>query len=445
MTGQVSVAGPGCSTRRPLTQATWKVVVLDVMRFGLGSVAVSAALSWLALGGLTSGLAGCSSAIIQEPSSLDQRERSSAGVERSAKQTRTSSAPRISSRELPFSFERAGQHFGGTLSVPKRPTGARVPGIVIVHGSGPMSRDGTMPGQLGLGFGFDFPVYAELARELSRLGYAVARYDKRTCVGAGLCGSSKVVGAGTWSGFAEHETQVDDFVDDAKAAYEALVAHDFIDAERIVFVGHSQGAQLVPRLLTELQSVPAGVMLTPPYSSVPDLLREQGRLLIRVMRQAGKPNRVSEGYDLLRAARLLDALEDGRPTPSKILGQPLSLWRSWMRVSQEAPLLARALERPLLVVGGAYDYNVSPEELRLWTEWLMGSPHHVALLPCVTHALNCISESDPTQIQAGDIGRRIATDLVHELAAFLSSTLGGARTGNGFVPQMSMGNPVGGR
>jgi len=339
---------------------------------------------------------------------------------------RPASELELASRE-PFSFQRGGQAFAGTLSVPARRAGTRVPGIVIVHGSGPMSRDGTMPGQLGLGFGFDFPVYAELAKELSRLGYAVVRYDKRTCVSAGLCGSKELLGAGTWSKLAEQETLVDDFVDDAKAAYEALVAQDFIDGERVVFVGHSQGAQLVPRLLTELRAVPAGVMLTPPYSPVPELLREQGRLLIRVMRQAGKPDRVSEGFDLLRAARLLDALEEDRPTPDKILGQPLALWRSWMRASQEAPVLARSLERPLLVVGGAYDYNVSPDELHSWTEWLAGSPHRVALLPCVTHALNCITESDPTRIRASDIGRHIAAELVREVAAFLSSTIGGAQ------------------
>jgi len=290
-----------------------------------------------------------------------------------------------------------------------------------------MSRDGVMPGQLGLGFGFDFPVYAELARELSRLGYVVARYDKRTCLGTRYCDSEPNglggVSALTQSGLVERDSVVDDFVEDAKAAYRRLSDYEFVDPGRIVFVGHSQGAQLVPRLLTDVPEVPAGVMLTPPYRDVPALLREQGELLVRIMQEAGKPRGVVEGYDLIRAADWLDALKDGKPTPARILGQPLPLWRSWMRASQEARELARTLRRPLLVIGGDYDYNVSKDQLRLWQQWLAGSPHRVAVLPCMTHALNCISQSDPHLIESHDIGHRIDRDLVEQLGGFLTETL----------------------
>jgi hypothetical protein len=57
----------------------------------------------------------------------------------------------------------------------------RLPAIVIVPGSGALSRDGLMRGQLGLGFGFELPVYRSLAEGLAERGYAVYRYDKRSC------------------------------------------------------------------------------------------------------------------------------------------------------------------------------------------------------------------------------------------------------------------------
>lgn len=279
-----------------------------------------------------------------------------------------------------------------------------------------------MPGQLGLGFGFDFPVYAELARELTRLGYVVARYDKRSCAGTRFCGSDPTAW-GLLETPPEREMVVDDFVEDAKAAYRRLADYEFVDERRIVFVGHSQGAQLVPRLLTDVPEVPAGVMLTPPYRDVPALLREQGQLLVRIMHEAGRPHGVVEGYDLIRAADWLEALKVGKPAPAQILGQPRSLWRSWIRASQEAPHLARTLRRPLLVVGGEYDYNVSRDQLRLWQEWLAGSPHRVAVVPCMTHALNCISQSDPRLIESHDIGRHIDRNLVERLGGFLTETL----------------------
>lgn len=395
-----------------LTQASAQTVVLDVMRTRLGRAALALLLA----------VGGCSAAPLQP--SVAERARPEPARRSAASRELVPSkvAGGAPATESPFSFVREGRRFEGLLSVPAHRPGARLPSVVLVHGSGPMSRDGVMPGQLGLGFGFDFPVYAELARELSRLGYVVARYDKRTCVGTRYC-SGEPNGFGLGSPLGEHDAVVDDFVEDAKAAYRRLLDYEFVDAGRIVFVGHSQGAQLVPRLLTDMVEAPAGVMLTPPYRDVPALLREQGELLVRIMQQAGKPERVVEGYDLIRAADWLDALQDGKPTPARILGQPLALWRSWIKAAQEAPELARTLRRPLLVVGGDYDYNVSRDQLRLWQEWLAGSPHRVALVPCMTHALNCISQSDPRLIESRDIGHHIDRALIEKLGVFLTESL----------------------
>lgn len=370
----------------------------------------------------------CSGASLQTATdarpTTSERERSEGGHERPH---RHSSAWPARSVDIPFSFERGGQQFAGVVSVPEHGAGVRLPGVVLVHGSGPMSRDGVMPGQLGLGFGFDFPVYAELARELSALGYVVARYDKRTCLGSGMCRGDDLSGLGVLPAFADEDTVVDDFAEDAKAAYFKLASFDFVDADRIAFVGHSQGAQLVPRLLTDVPTVPAGVMLTPPYGDVSELLREQGELLIRIMHQAGKDERVAEGYELIRAAGWLDALKHGKRTPSRILGQPLALWRSWIHASLEAPALARSLNRPLLVVGGGYDYNVSPTQLEHWRTWLSGSQHRVTVVPCVTHALNCISQVDPMLIEPSDIGHHIDARLVQSMAGFLGEKLSFSR------------------
>src|SRR6185369_6762687 len=98
--------------------------------------------------------------------------------------------PRRPKEEVPMAFDRGLFHLEGTLTLPARAEGERVPAVVIVHGSGPMSRDGIMRGQLGLSFGFELPVYKRLAEALTARGYAVYRYDKRTC--------------GTFNGCTEH-------------------------------------------------------------------------------------------------------------------------------------------------------------------------------------------------------------------------------------------------
>src|SRR5690606_5462173 len=139
----------------------------------------------------------CSAAPIQTSSSMDQQAPPAAAIQvaqPSQPSDESSSGPLVRAAEVSFSFERAGQHFSGVLALPQRRLGEKLPGVVLVHGSGPMSRDGFMHGQLGLGFGFGFPVYAELSRELVKLGYVVARYDKRTCVGGGTCRQAPSMG-----------------------------------------------------------------------------------------------------------------------------------------------------------------------------------------------------------------------------------------------------------
>lgn len=109
---------------------------------------------------------------------------------------------------------------GGTLSVP---TGEEsVPGVVIVHGSGPVDRDGT--------HGSNKP-YKELAWGLASRGVAVLRYDKRTNV----------------CDVALSDLTIDDVAtDDALTALERLRTHDRVAADSVFLVGHSLGGALSP-------------------------------------------------------------------------------------------------------------------------------------------------------------------------------------------------------
>jgi dienelactone hydrolase len=245
----------------------------------------------------------------------------------------------------------------------------------------------------------------------------VLRYDKRSC---DACSAPETADLAP---ILSEDLSVDAYVRDAVAAFTALADRGEVAGERIVIVGHSQGGQLVPRLLTELKTARAGVMLTPPYSAVDELLHHQGRLLIEIMNLAGKPERAVEGKQLMRAAHELQRVRLGQRSTGHILGQSVKLWRSWILASQEAPRLARRLDRPLLILGGGYDFNVAPAEIARWQQWLDGSTHRVRILPCVTHALNCVSNRDPTRIQSADIGRHIDAALVLELDGFLRAAL----------------------
>ncbi len=328
---------------------------------------------------------------------------------------------------MAVAFDQDGRRLSGTLTLPVRQAEARVPAIVIVHGSGALSRDGVMRGQLGLGFGFGFPAYARLAAALTAQGYAVLRYDKRTCGRFNGCADNDYPAVPPSLQGVEFTTA--GYRRDALAAIAFLTAHEAVDPGRLFVVGHSQGGSLVPLILRDRADLRAGVMLAPPFHSIGELVQQQSVRLRWAYSEAGHPERGEQEYQTLEmVAGALRRLEAGRHWGEPILGESAATWESWIELGHEAPLAAAQLDRPLLVLGGDYDYNVAPTEIEAWRDHLRTSPvdHRVRVLPCVTHALNCITQSDPRRIEPADIGREIAPALVDEVLVFLALQAGTA-------------------
>lgn len=109
----------------------------------------------------------------------------------------------------------------GTLSIPEK-IDQRMPGVLLVAGSGPTDRDGNsyvMPGPA------DY--LKEIAHYLASKGIVVLRYDKR---GVGLS-------QGAVTSFA-------DFISDVSTMVDALKAQAVVNNNQIYVLGHSEGAWL---------------------------------------------------------------------------------------------------------------------------------------------------------------------------------------------------------
>jgi len=337
--------------------------------------------------------------------------------------------PERPQEDVPLGFDRGLWHLDGTLTLPARGEGERVPAVVIVHGSGPMSRDGLMRGQIGLGFGFELPVYQRLAAALAGHGYAVYRYDKRTCGSFNDCAETDH--SAVPYDLLETEFATGEYVGDAEAALDIVSRHPQIDPERMFLVGHSEGGQLVPLLLLNRREVRAAIMLAPPFHTMSVLLEQQSERVRWAFSIAGQAERgEAEARQLMVAAEALKRVERGTHLGEPILGQPPGIWASWIELATKAPEAAKALDRPLLVLGGSYDYNVAPSEIEGWARLLEGSTrarHRVRVLDCVTHALNCITQPDPRRITAADIGRDLSPVLIDEMVTFLDAQAFGGR------------------
>ena len=109
----------------------------------------------------------------------------------------------------------------GTLTLP--PSSGRHPAVFLVSGSGPQDRDGATGAIPG------YRPFVAIAEHLARNGIAVLRYDDR--------------GVGESSGDYGTATEPD-FVADARAALEFLLARSDIDAKRVGIVGQSEGGMI---------------------------------------------------------------------------------------------------------------------------------------------------------------------------------------------------------
>ncbi|MEO0603583.1 MAG: alpha/beta fold hydrolase, partial [Myxococcota bacterium] len=300
----------------------------------------------------------------------------------------------------------------GTFVVPEHRADESVPVVVLVHGSGPNSRDVPVSGQLNLAFGFTFDLFAELSDGLVDEGIAVLRYDKRTCTSANGCRNDYPP--------PDANVTVDDFLTDAAAAVGFAASQTDIDPDRVFVVGHSQGATLVPPLLRDVPELDGGVLLAGPFRTIDALLRIQLDSSRELLLELGIPEKQADAQlaTLSELVGDVEAIAGGTFEGTSTGGGSVAFWESWIDLGIDARDAALATDDVLLVIGGDYDWNVPVEEVDAWEAHLDGSDSYgIATLGCVTHALNCISEPDWQAVTPADIGRGLDPRVVELVAA----------------------------
>jgi len=158
---------------------------------------------------------------------------------------RTSKRPQEPQKPYPYkeeivSFENKLDKItlAGTLTIPESP--GPFPAVLLLAGSGPNDRDQLIWGHR---------VFLVLADYLTRQGIAVLRYDDR--------------GVGRSTGDYDKGT-FDDFKKDALAGVEYLKTRQEIHAEKIGFIGHSEGAVIGPLSACESSDVAFMVLMAAP-------------------------------------------------------------------------------------------------------------------------------------------------------------------------------------
>lgn len=291
--------------------------------------------------------------------------------------------PPYIAQEVSFHGGRADVNLAGTITLPAaaRP-GARLPAVLLIHGTGRVDRDETIS---------NHKPFRTIAEALTEAGYAVLRYDKR--------------GVGASTGTIDDIT-IPDLTADAEAAFDYLRSRPDIDPKRIGLLGHSEGGMIAPIIAGQRDGVAWLVLLgapTVPGREIVPYQIAQGaldrgrsaadaqaavdsarRLFGIVLREQPAAQRESE----LTAA--LEAEREARNLPLKFVeDQKRSLLSPYFRnVLAYDPLPAlKALHQPVLMLYGERDHQVPPSlNLAPARAALQGKVHtEVRVLPELNH------------------------------------------------------------
>jgi len=227
-------------------------------------------------------------------------------------------AARYTSRDVSIKTD-DGVKLAGTLTVPNS-AATPLPGFVLVHGSGCNDRDETIgPNK----------IFAQLANRLSNDGYAVLRYDKRSC---GKSGGKFPVR--------------DRLIADARDAIAYLRTQPGIDPSRIYVLGHSEGGELAPSIAIADGHLRGIVLLAPPALPLEQILKQQ------LLRNVASADRAAMEKQV---AAELDAIASGKKPSAE---------NRWLQSSfgVDPAALITHVPCPILILQGTKDIQVLPAD-----------------------------------------------------------------------------------
>jgi len=279
------------------------------------------------------------------------------------------------------------------------PRGARpVPGIVLVHGSGPLDRDETI--------GANRP-FRDLASGLASRGLAVLRYDKRTRVYASRLQADLAT-----------LTLQEETVADAVEAVRLLRRSPGVDAERVYVLGHSLGGTALPRIASLEPGIAGWILLAAP--SRPLLEVWSGQMLYLAGLDGVVTQDERRQLDVVRReaerAGRSGAVEGADDAGDLPLGLGRAYWDDLAR--HDASEAATLLRGPVLVLQGGRDYQITTDDFAGWKR-IMAERSDVTfrMYPALNHLF---IEGRGTATPADyDIPGHVAAEVVEDIARWV--------------------------
>lgn len=227
----------------------------------------------------------------------------------------------------------------GVLTLPNKE--GTYPIVILVHGSGPNDMNETLMGT---------KLFKDLANQLANQGIATYRYDKRTFTYQSQLASDSSL------------TTQEEVIDDVLSAIDLVGNQDNVDKDNIYIAGHSLGGYLIPKI-NEQTSVPKGyIMLAANARPLHELIPEQINYLVKLDKEVSSDEQsyVEEVNKQMETIKNIDKANDLEP----IFGAYKAYWKDLN--DYDALKIAKNIDKPVLVLQGEKDYQVTMTDYDLW-------------------------------------------------------------------------------
>lgn len=250
--------------------------------------------------------------------------------------------------ERKFDFGVEGWRLPGVLTIPNGE--GPFPVIVLVHGSGPNDRDETL--------GPNKP-FRDIAWGLASRKIAVFRYDKRT-----LTHRNKLMQiTDSITPFLETEQ-------DALKAVDTLKTIPEIDINKIFVLGHSLGGTLLPRIAKADTSIYGMIVMAGSARPFEDIYYSQIKYILSLDSVLTKEEK-EELKKIEKQVKLVKSKKLSVNTSSKDLPMNINALY-WLDLRNYKPQeVAKKLNKPMLILQGHRDYQVTYEDFKLWEKALI--------------------------------------------------------------------------
>ena len=209
-------------------------------------------------------------------------------------------------------------------------------------------------------------------------------------------------------------TLVDEYLEDAVNAVQLLARQDRIDPARIFVLGHSLGGNAIPAAARELENAPVKacgfIMMAASPRPLDVLMREQYDFLYSLMPEITAEQQAEKDAMFAELDKLqdLDALT-GNDT---VAGVYSAYWK-WL-ADYDILQAAKNITRPVLLLQGEEDYQVTMEDFGLWKDALGGNENwRMISYPGLTHVFTAGQKTEGAEVytRSGRMDPRVIQDI----------------------------------